>query len=128
MKNSYRPEIIGQSLEILKQFPDEVGLARVVNSAVWFFGQLMQDKNFQAARKEHGDEWVLERMRESFANGQNPLWDSAPEWARWFACDSDGNSYWYENEPQLGMAGGFYWADGKTELANKPKMFKGARP
>lgn len=29
-----------------------------------------------------------------------PDWDEAPEWARWWAVDSDGSAYWYEQKPE----------------------------
>lgn len=27
-------------------------------------------------------------------------WDTAPEWAQWFAVDSNGAGHWYRNEPK----------------------------
>ena len=29
-----------------------------------------------------------------------PDWSKAPEWARFWAMDSDGGAYWYEVEPR----------------------------
>lgn len=28
-------------------------------------------------------------------------WATAPSWARFVACDKDGDMYWYENKPIL---------------------------
>ncbi len=30
-----------------------------------------------------------------------PDWDSAPEWAQWWAVDADGAAFWYEYAPVL---------------------------
>jgi hypothetical protein len=30
-----------------------------------------------------------------------PNWNDAPEWARWLACDEDGNWFWYEEKPEI---------------------------
>lgn len=45
-------------------------------------------------------------------------WDDAPEWARFLAMDEDGEWYWYENEPIIGLTG---WArkDGKAAYAGE---------
>lgn len=32
-------------------------------------------------------------------DAMKPSWDDAPEWARFFARDSCGTWYWYENQP-----------------------------
>jgi hypothetical protein len=31
-----------------------------------------------------------------------PDWSKAPEWARFWALDSDGGSWWYERRPDAG--------------------------
>ena len=28
-----------------------------------------------------------------------PDWTGAPDWAQWWAADSDGYAYWYRDEP-----------------------------
>jgi hypothetical protein len=28
-----------------------------------------------------------------------PNWSGAPDWAQWWAADSDGYAYWYRDEP-----------------------------
>ena len=28
-----------------------------------------------------------------------PDWSGAPDWAQWWAADSDGYAYWYRDEP-----------------------------
>jgi hypothetical protein len=33
-----------------------------------------------------------------------PDWSQAPEWAQWWAVDSDGEAYWYEEEPRATTA------------------------
>ena len=38
-----------------------------------------------------------------------PDWDDAPEWARFLAQDSDGEWFWYENEPRLQNAYSASW-------------------
>ena len=32
-----------------------------------------------------------------------PLWDDAPEWARWLAVNKRGNWYWFEFKPHADM-------------------------
>ncbi len=29
-----------------------------------------------------------------------PDWDEAPEWARWFAVDANGEAWWFEYKPE----------------------------
>lgn len=36
------------------------------------------------------------------ADVPQPDWDTAPEWAQWWAVDSDGRGYWYEARPWFG--------------------------
>ena len=41
-----------------------------------------------------------------------PDWAGAPEWAKFWAMDSDGGAYWYEVEPRFWAAdsdGYAYW-------------------
>lgn len=33
-----------------------------------------------------------------------PSWDDAPEWAQWLAQDEDGEWFWYEDKPFLGVS------------------------
>lgn len=30
-----------------------------------------------------------------------PDWSQAPEWAKWWATDKDGERYWFKNKPEL---------------------------
>lgn len=30
-----------------------------------------------------------------------PDWALAPDWAQWFAIDSNGDMYWYDDEPKI---------------------------
>jgi hypothetical protein len=43
-----------------------------------------------------------------------PIWEIAPEWAKYWAVDKDGDGYWYENEPSTG-ASAWYKSSGDTE-------------
>jgi hypothetical protein len=43
----------------------------------------------------------------------NYPWDTAPEWARYAAMDSDGSHWWYENQPSY--KDGFWAARGMFE-------------
>lgn len=40
-----------------------------------------------------------------------PHWDDSPYWARWLAQDSDGEWWWFENEPNAHRSHGF-WVTG----------------
>lgn len=31
----------------------------------------------------------------------SPDWSQAPEWAQWYAIDSDGYAHWFDNEPVM---------------------------
>jgi transcription elongation factor Elf1 len=33
-----------------------------------------------------------------------PDWSKAPEWAKWWAVDADGEAFWYELEPSRGFS------------------------
>jgi hypothetical protein len=34
-----------------------------------------------------------------------PNWSGAPDWAQWWAVDSDGSAYWYRDEPTFDYDG-----------------------
>lgn len=44
-----------------------------------------------------------------------PDWNSAPEWANWWAVDADGLAHWYANEPHTDDDG-FWDFEGRVEL------------
>jgi hypothetical protein len=39
------------------------------------------------------------------------FWDDAPAWANYWACDADGQCYWYRDKPDL-LDGGGRWLHG----------------
>ena len=51
-----------------------------------------------------------------------PDWSQAPEWARWYAIDGDGQRWWFEIEPTLKET--TYRGKGKIEIDNLPERMK----
>lgn len=43
-----------------------------------------------------------------------PDWETAPEWAEWWAVDEDGAAYWYDVEPR--MVKSMWWAAGAKDM------------
>jgi hypothetical protein len=44
----------------------------------------------------------LQRMiQKSLSVAPEPDWSTAPEWAQWWAVNSDGAAMWYEHKPHL---------------------------
>src|SRR4051794_29381245 len=61
--------------------------------------------------------WINRRYgRKGILMAHNPDWAAAPAWARWWACDGDGESYWFECQPTLS---GSAWCKGtgRREMA-----------
>ncbi len=50
------------------------------------------------------------------STGSSPNWTAAPAWAHWWACDQDGEAFWYECRPGLGEKAWFTMG-GKVMLA-----------
>jgi hypothetical protein len=46
----------------------------------------------------------------------NTIWDNAPVWANWIACDSDNTAHWYEMEPSLHYYENFWYVLAGQEL------------
>ena len=38
-----------------------------------------------------------------------PDWDSAPEWAQWYAVDANGRAVWMKRKPKCGYPRNPYW-------------------
>ncbi len=53
----------------------------------------------------------------SFVNNTlalEPIWELAPEWAKYWAMDKEGDGYWYENHPTEGLTA-WYHTGGDVE-------------
>lgn len=49
------------------------------------------------------------------SKSNKPLWDDAPSWANWLACDRCGAWYWYINEPDI-PDGNNFWNNSDSSL------------
>lgn len=45
-----------------------------------------------------------------------PDWSKAPEWAKWWAIDSDGVAYWYEMKPYPKSTGDWTGVPGRAQI------------
>lgn len=57
-----------------------------------------------------------------------PDWKDAPGWARWLACDTDGEWWWFQLEPEIDEDG-FWHSEHLVEWAFRNSYIrKEARP
>lgn len=53
-----------------------------------------------------------------------PDWSQAPEWARWYAVDADGQTNWFEKKPEK-IRSNWYASDGIHQtVINSMKLLK----
>ena len=49
----------------------------------------------------------------AYREPERAIWENAPEWANWFARDSDGQGFYYSEEPDRGP--GIWRKGGRSE-------------
>ena len=60
--------------------------------------------------------------------GFGPDWESAPDWAEWWAIDPDGEEWRYEKEPVLMGSAAHSPMGGRAEFIGKRFKMKQRRP
>lgn len=59
---------------------------------------------------------------------REPDWDKAPEWAKWFAIDSDGQRWFHETKPYISDNDKFFTSDEKRlEVFDEPNWKESLR-
>lgn len=49
----------------------------------------------------------------------SPDWSTAPEWARWFAVDSDGSGFYFEERPDINEHNEWYSFSGLLKYSGQ---------